>query len=53
MQRAVGDDPAALARLEQAVEQRDLYLSVLRGEPALDDFRRDARFLAVVREVGL
>lgn len=53
MDLSLGDKPAAYTGLQRARDSQDFYLSVLRGEPALDGFRGDASFESVVRDVGL
>ena len=53
MHLALGEEREAWRLVEEAVVGRDLYLSVIRGEPSLDGFLGDARFAEVIRTVGL
>ena len=53
MHLALGEEAEAWRRVDEAVAGRDLYLSVIRGEPALDGFLGDPRFTEVMRTVGL
>jgi len=50
---ALGDRERALELLEQAVGERDLRLTFLNVEPRWDNLRDDARFIAVIDQVGL
>jgi tetratricopeptide (TPR) repeat protein len=50
---AVGDANAAFANLEKAFAERDGMLIYLRVDPQYDRIRRDARFEALCRRVGL
>ncbi|HEX4945038.1 MAG TPA: hypothetical protein VFZ34_00050, partial [Blastocatellia bacterium] len=49
----VGDKEQALARLQRAVENRNLYVVALTVEPLWDSYRSDPRFVALVRRIGL
>jgi hypothetical protein len=49
----LGDKEQALARLERAAEDRNLYVTSLNVEPLWDSYRSDPRFVALVRRVGL
>ena len=53
MHVALGEEAEAWRRIEQAVAGRDLYLSVLRGEPAFAALVADPRFRDLLRTVGL
>jgi serine/threonine-protein kinase len=53
MHLALGDEAKAWERIEQAVAGRDLYLSVLRGEPAFAALEAELRFQDLLRTVGL
>jgi eukaryotic-like serine/threonine-protein kinase len=48
----LGDDEAALAWLERAVEKRDYWLIMLPFDPSIERLRADPRFHAVMRRVG-
>ncbi len=49
----LGEKEHALARLQKAVEDRNLWVVALKVEPVWDDYRTDPRFVALVRRVGL
>nr|MDQ3012926.1 tetratricopeptide repeat protein [Acidobacteriota bacterium] len=49
----LGEKEHALARLQRAIEDRDLYVVALQVEPLWDSYRTDPRFVALVRRVGL
>ena len=50
---ALGDMDRAVEALSTAVELREWLVILLRHDPALDPFRADGRFDALVRRVGL
>ena len=49
----LGDKEQTLARLQRAVEDRNLYVITLKINPLWDSYRADPRFTALVRRVGL
>jgi tetratricopeptide (TPR) repeat protein len=49
----LGDHNEALSQLEKACEQRDVRLTLLRGDPNWDSFRSDPRFLSIIKRIGL
>jgi TolB-like protein/Flp pilus assembly protein TadD len=49
----LGEKEQALARLQQAVDDRSFFATALNVEPAWDSYRTDPRFMALVRRVGL
>ena len=49
----LGEKEQARARLQRAVEERNLYVTGLNVEPLWDSYRADPRFVALVRRVGL
>jgi len=49
----LGEREQALARLQKAVDDRNLYAVALKVEPIWDRYRADPRFVALVRRVGL
>jgi hypothetical protein len=49
----MGDGPRALELLEQALAQRDVWLTWLGVEPRFDALRTDPRFRELLRRVGL
>jgi tetratricopeptide (TPR) repeat protein len=49
----LGDKEQALARLQKAVDDRNLYAVALKVEPLWDGYRTDPRFVALMRRVGL
>ena len=49
----MGDGPRALELLEQALAQRDVWLTWLGVEPRFDTLRTDPRFRELLRRVGL
>ena len=49
----LGEVDTAVARLEEAVEERGGWIAWLAVEPALDPLRADPRFTSLVRRVGL
>ena len=48
----LGQKDEALARLEKAVEARELFVIGLNADPRWDSFRADPRFVALVQRVG-
>jgi serine/threonine protein kinase/Tfp pilus assembly protein PilF len=50
---ALGEHEQALARLEEAYQERDPYLVWLKAERAFDPLRTDPHFRDVLRRVGL
>lgn len=50
---AIGDQDAALRSLEQAVELRSGWLVFVKTEPRFDPLRREDRFKAIVKTIGL
>ena len=50
---ALGETDMAFDALHKAYEQRDMQLVSLKVDPTLDGLRNDARFLELVRLVGL
>jgi tetratricopeptide (TPR) repeat protein len=49
----LGEKEQALARLQRAVEDRELSAVALNVEPLWDSYRADPRFAALVQRVGL
>lgn len=49
----LGEREQALARLQRAVEDRNLHAVALNTEPLWDSYRTDPRFVALVRRVRL
>ncbi|MCI0524327.1 MAG: hypothetical protein L0Y75_03615 [Acidobacteria bacterium] len=49
----LGQKEQALARLQKAVEDRNVFVVALNVEPLADSYRADPRFVALVRQVGL
>jgi DNA-binding winged helix-turn-helix (wHTH) protein/TolB-like protein/Tfp pilus assembly protein PilF len=49
----LGEKEQALARLQRAIEERNLYVTALNVEPLWDSYRADPRFVALLRRVGL
>jgi TolB-like protein/Tfp pilus assembly protein PilF len=49
----LGEKEQALARLQRAIEDRNLYVTALNVEPLWDSYRADPRFVALARRVGL
>jgi DNA-binding winged helix-turn-helix (wHTH) protein/TolB-like protein len=49
----LGEKEQALARLQRAVEDRNLYVTGLNVEPLWDSYRTDPRFMALAQRVGL
>lgn len=49
----LGEKEQTLARLQRAVEDRNLHAVTLHIEPLWDAYRTDPRFVALVRRVGL
>ena len=49
----LGDHPEALSQLEKACEQRDVRLTLLKGDPNWDSFRSDPRFISIIKRIGL
>jgi adenylate cyclase len=50
---AIGDLDACFRRLNEAVEQHDVALQLIRNEPLLEPLRRDSRFGAVLKRMNL
>jgi tetratricopeptide (TPR) repeat protein len=50
---ALGDHPQALAWLEKAYSERDLYLAWIKFDPAVDPLRADPPFQALQRRMSL
>ncbi len=50
---ALGEIEAALSRLEQAVDHKDVWLVWLKVDPRLDPLRKHRRFLKLLQSVGL
>lgn len=50
---ALGRRDEALRALNQACEERDVRLSLLKVEPRWDSCRADPRFLAILKRIGL
>ena len=53
MYTAVGDADGAFAELEKAFEQRETNLAMFYEDPRLDPIRKDPRFDALARKIGL
>jgi serine/threonine-protein kinase len=49
----LGEKEQALARLQRAIEDRNLYVTALNVEPLWDSYRADPRFVALAWRVGL
>ena len=49
----LGMKDEALATLEQAVEDHDIFILQLKVDPAFDSLRDDPRFAEIVRKIGL
>ena len=49
----LGEPEAALAMLEQAAAERNPGLEMIKVEPSWDSVRQDARFQAVLRQIGV
>ena len=49
----LGEKEQALARLQKAVDDRDILVCALNVEPLWDSYRTDPRFVKLVRRVGL
>jgi hypothetical protein len=49
----MGDRDAALAHLEQAVDERSVFLEWLKVDPDLEPLHGDPRFAKIVARVGL
>ena len=49
----LGEKEQALARLQRAAEDRNVFVTSLNVEPLWDSYRADPRFVALVRRVGL
>jgi eukaryotic-like serine/threonine-protein kinase len=48
----LGDKDQAFAWLEKGYQQRDFWLTFLKGEPTFDSLRSDPRFQDLVRRIG-
>ena len=48
----LGDEDQAFAWLEKGYQQRDVWLTFLRGDPTFDSLRSDPRFRGLVRRIG-
>ena len=53
VQSALGDSDAALKSLQRACDEKALSLRYVNIDPRFDSLRKDARFQAVVKRVGL
>ncbi len=49
----LGNKEQMIARLQRAVEDRNLYVVALNANPMWDSYRADPRFVALVRRIGL
>ena len=49
----MGDRDAALAQLDQAVDERSVFVEWLKVDPDLEPLRGDPRFAKIVARVGL
>jgi len=49
----LGDKDQAFAWLEKGYQQRDFWLTFLKGDPVFDSLRSDPRFQDLVRRIGL
>lgn len=49
----LGEKEQVIARLQRAVEDRNLYVVALKVNPVWDSYRADPRFVALVRRIGL
>ena len=49
----LGDKRRAMEWLEQAFDERSVSLNLLKGEPGFHQPRGDARFVAMVRSLGM
>jgi serine/threonine-protein kinase len=49
----LGDQNEALSWLEKACDDRDVRLTLLKVEPRWDSFRSNARFVAILKRIGL
>ena len=49
----VGLTDSAFARLDRALQERDAFLSVLKGHPWFDSLRADSRYVDLLRTMGL
>ena len=49
----LGEKEQALARLQKAVEDRNVFVVALNVEPLADSYRDDPRFVALVQRIGL
>ena len=50
---ALGDRDQAFAWLEKGYQQRDSWLTFLKGDPMYDPIRSDPRFQDLLRRIGL
>jgi hypothetical protein len=50
---ALGDQEALFQALEEALEQRSAYLCFIGVDPVFDRFRREPRFQALLKRMGL
>jgi len=49
----LGELPEALDALEEAFEERDMYMVLLKVDPMFDGLRSEPRFIALLKKVGL
>jgi tetratricopeptide (TPR) repeat protein len=49
----IGDDEHALATLDKAVQERDLYVTSLAVDPLYDKMRSNPRFIDILKRIGL
>jgi hypothetical protein len=52
IEAGIGDPDRAFEWFEKAYEDRAMYLTLLRVDPAVDGLRSDPRFAALVDKVG-
>ena len=50
---ALDEKDAAVASLEKGCEDRDVRLTLLKVDPRWDSLRRDPRFIAILKRIGL
>ncbi len=53
LQLGLGDRESALASLEQAFDERDLYCIWLAVDPLYDEIRPDKRFMSLIEKLGV